>query len=431
MPGIAPPAPPPPAEGPLTYTPGQPPPQVGQTYNPMQFQLSDPGHYTPGQIGQPNVAGYTARAFTPALGPAYTPGQTAQFQGPQSGQILTQQQQLLSQLLDSPDLLDATAIAQLKEKQKEAALQMQADQLAQAGQNAAARGVTGGGWQAGTERRIGDATRGQVLQSQREIDLAALQANRDARVGALSAAEQMLQGQSSRAIGEYGATLSGQQAREGNLQNAAQLGLQRGSLDLQAQGMGDASAQAAAANALSRGSLTLQGDTARESAAQSGFGLNLQAAAQRLLGQQAQAGENRAATEVGLQSDALRLQAQNQGEGQRQAAAASNLAARDSTWGRQQADYQNLLSSIFGQEDRRQSAQSLALQRQLGLGNLGLGYAQMGEQGRQFDQTLPLNTANIMNQILMSRLGYGVDLATLEQNGQLAMFDWLTRNAGA
>jgi hypothetical protein len=71
------------------------------------------------------------------------------------------------------------------------------------------------------------------------------------------------------------------------------------------------------------------------------------------------------------------------------------------------------------------SAQQLALQRALGQGGLDLDARRLGESGRQFDLGHQLNWASLMEQMLQGRLGYGMDLAGLQQNAQNNMFSQL------
>ena len=65
------------------------------------------------------------------------------------------------------------------------------------------------------------------------------------------------------------------------------------------------------------------------------------------------------------------------------------------------------------------------IQRDLGFAGIDMDRARLGESARQFDQMFPLNAAQINNQILMAKLGYGLNLAQLQQQGSNSLADWL------
>lgn len=69
-----------------------------------------------------------------------------------------------------------------------------------------------------------------------------------------------------------------------------------------------------------------------------------------------------------------------------------------------------------------QAFEQLQLQEALGMGGLDIDRQRLGESGRQFDLGHQLAWAHLMNQMVMGRLGYGLDLAQFEQGGNL---DWL------
>ena len=87
---------------------------------------------------------------------------------------------------------------------------------------------------------------------------------------------------------------------------------------------------------------------------------------------------------------------------------------------------------LGGQQQRQLSANEFALQRALGLGNLGLGWGgidmdgqRLGESARQFNMGNQLNWAGLMNDMTMGRANYGLNLAQLQQGGQNNMFNYL------
>ena len=87
---------------------------------------------------------------------------------------------------------------------------------------------------------------------------------------------------------------------------------------------------------------------------------------------------------------------------------------------------------LGGQQQRQLGANEFALQRALGLGNLGLGWGgidmdgqRLGESARQFNMGNQLNWAGLMNDMTMGRANYGLNLAQLQQQGQNGMFNFL------
>jgi hypothetical protein len=110
----------------------------------------------------------------------------------------------------------------LKEKQKEAALLMQQQNLGAAQQGAAGRGFGGGGSLDGIQAAIRGNTGNQVLNSNRDLDIAAASQNRQDILNALGAADSVLGGQMNRASQAYGNTLAGQSAQAGDTRSVSQ-----------------------------------------------------------------------------------------------------------------------------------------------------------------------------------------------------------------
>lgn len=149
--------------------------------------------------------------------PTYQAAQFAQFQNPLNPQVSGAHNDLMLRVLQSPESMNPLVIAQMQEQQKEAALQMQAQQMGQLSANAAARGVSGDGAVGAVGRRIGDATRSNILQSQRDINIAAAQTNQQDRLNALGAGNSYQSGLMGNAVSGYGALLGGQQAQANDM----------------------------------------------------------------------------------------------------------------------------------------------------------------------------------------------------------------------
>jgi hypothetical protein len=94
-----------------------------------------------------------------------------------------------------------------------------------------------------------------------------------------------------------------------------------------------------------------------------------------------------------------------------------------------QTNHQDLLNALQAGsgalgagEDRNLSAAQMALQRALGIGGLNMDQNRLNEQFREYNMGNQLSWADLMNQMVMGRAGYGLNLAQLQQNGQNQMF---------
>lgn len=172
------------------------------TYKPSQLQT---------QITQPGV-----------LPNSYQGSQFSQFQSPEQQQTQQLQTQRMNEMLRNPETLSPQVLAALKEKQKEAALMMEQQGLQSAQQNAASRGFGGNGSLQGIEQAIRGNTSNQILNSNRDLDIAAATQNRQDLINALGASDSVLSGQMGRATQGYGATLAGQGAQAGDTRSVSQ-----------------------------------------------------------------------------------------------------------------------------------------------------------------------------------------------------------------
>lgn len=154
-----------------------------------------------------------ARTAAPvAAAPTYTPQQIAQFQAPNQSAMNGQQSQLMSAILSRPETMDATAVAQQKEMQKEQALLLGKQDNAQYAQGAVAHGTLGSGrtdaFRANSANNVNNA----ILSGNRATDQAALATNRQDQLNALGASSALQQDQLGRATSAYGTGLQGQLA---------------------------------------------------------------------------------------------------------------------------------------------------------------------------------------------------------------------------
>lgn len=155
------------------------------------------------------------------------------------------------------------------------------------------------------------------------------------------------------------------------------------------------------------------------------------------------ADQARAQMQQGIASRGLNLgggQAQA-GERRLNQAAIQNILSgnREIDIAKAQQDRQDVLGLLGmtndvlgGQQGRQLAANDFALQRALGLGQLGLGWGgldldrdRLGESARQFNMGNQLDWAGLMNNMTMQRAGYGLDLARLQQGSQNDMFNFL------
>jgi hypothetical protein len=201
----------------------------GATQQSVQQGVQMPGQSLQGMnLGNDPFKTYQASQFnvnTPQLGQlpgSYQGTQFSQFASPDQAAVTAQQNQLLSAILGNPETMNPQVLAQLKEKQKEAALlqEKQGGQLAR--QFAASRGMTNGAGLAGILSQLSGATGDQIIKSNRDLDLAALERNRADQLAALGMADSVMSGQMGRAGQAFQNTLAGQGAQAQDSRSVAQ-----------------------------------------------------------------------------------------------------------------------------------------------------------------------------------------------------------------
>lgn len=181
----------------------------GQGWNPMTSpQLNNP-IYNPATFNQ-QFSQY-----------GFDPSRISQFGAPNQEAIDAQQQQMLQRQFANPHTMGPEAVAALKAKQQETALALQRSQFGDIDSAAAARGTVGSGMQQAAQNQVRNQTGQNILSSYRDIDLQKMQQDRMDETGVLNNANQFQNSQMNRAIGGYGATLSGQQERERGFQSEA------------------------------------------------------------------------------------------------------------------------------------------------------------------------------------------------------------------
>ena len=213
----------------------------GATSAPQQWQTTQ-GRTVKGQLQAPNLgsnpfATYQARQFqtpTPQMGTlpySYAGSEFTEFQSPGQSQdnaaIQGQMSGLMQAILANPQTMNPTAVAQMKERNKEANLNAQTQLQQQLQQNQVGRNTAGGGYAQALQRQLGSDTMGNVITGNRDIDLAALDRNRQDELNALQAGQGFLTNTADRGIAEYQARLAGEQLQAGDARNVSQDALQR------------------------------------------------------------------------------------------------------------------------------------------------------------------------------------------------------------
>lgn len=162
---------------------------------------SDPAVYHPGQLPTTDLPDYEAYKFD-------------QFSNPDLSGIDNPTQALLKQVLGSTSMSDQN-VAQLKEKNKEEALAMQKQLADQIGSSFAGRGLSGGGQEMASRRRLGEDVLSHVLSGNRDVDLRKMTQDRADQAQALGLAGDYMNSAMGRATQGYGARLAGENAQAG------------------------------------------------------------------------------------------------------------------------------------------------------------------------------------------------------------------------
>lgn len=195
-------------------------------------QIPPPAPPTPPAVGSQNDARtanttapmptYQAATFQNTLGPQ---AQISQFHGPDQSNANAQQTALMNAIMANPQTMDANTVAQMKEAQKEQALLLGQQNMGAYTQAAIGRGTLGSGqtdaFRMGNNTNVNNA----VLSGNRSTDLAAIAANRQDQLNALSASSGLAQDQLGRATSAYGTGLQGQLAQDSSNLSHANFGL--------------------------------------------------------------------------------------------------------------------------------------------------------------------------------------------------------------
>lgn len=105
----------------------------------------------------------------------------------------------------------------------------------------------------------------------------------------------------------------------------------------------------------------------------------------------------------------------------------ATLAGQAQAEANKQAAVKAAMDRFFQTWQTGLQGKQLDLQQQLGQGDLDLQRQQLAQRSSEFDKTFPLNEASTLNNILLSRLGFGLNLAQFQQQGQGGLLDFLSR----
>lgn len=222
---------------PPAYQPGGPAPSVGQPGYTAPTTLpagqlpgmpTAPGQLpvaqAPGQMpGAPAPGQLPTGPATPAPLPGAMPGQqlgtgptVSPWQNPAGMAGSTNlQSNLLNSILSGPQTLTPDAINQLKMQGKEQALSIAEQLRGSARGDLASRGFSGaGGAQLAADAAVDNQLIDSLINSNRDIDLMALERNREDQLNALQIADSVLSGQMSRGSEGFRNTLAGTQLQE-------------------------------------------------------------------------------------------------------------------------------------------------------------------------------------------------------------------------
>jgi hypothetical protein len=209
-----------------------------------QFGSGGGGTAAPGFQSTPQLP-RTVLPTTPL--PTYTPYQFGDRTG-----ILDGQTALLKSILANPHSMTDQGVEQLKQRSIEGSMSMQ-DQLAQQlAQRYASQGTAGGGRHASEQGRLGTALAGDVLNSNREIDIARMQQNRADELNAVGAGGSYLQQQLAHQMAQAGENQMGFGSQADAVRFALESALAQGNLDLGYQGQVNQNDQFYSAQALSK-----------------------------------------------------------------------------------------------------------------------------------------------------------------------------------
>lgn len=184
---------------------------------PITAATGTPGSGTASAAIGPRPPGTNPTQLLDQAAPTYTPAQFTRFgdhYNPVSNTLEALMNERVQQMLLQPRTMNDFNVRMLQEQQREQALAQQAAvQQALQQQQVQSGFEMGGGYQQAQQRRLGDATTQQLLQSNRDIALQKMQQDRLDELNALQAAQAHAAGRTQRAIGSYGAQLQGEQAQ--------------------------------------------------------------------------------------------------------------------------------------------------------------------------------------------------------------------------
>lgn len=130
-----------------------------------------------------------------------------QYQAPDQSAAQGQISALLQAILANPQTMNDNVVSQMKEAQKQQALLMGQQNQSLLDRSAVSRGTLGSGAQRAMQGDNLQQVLGQILDSNRNIDIQQVTQNRQDQLNALTAAEQVLNGQLGRANQNYGTSL--------------------------------------------------------------------------------------------------------------------------------------------------------------------------------------------------------------------------------
>lgn len=129
------------------------------------------------------------------------------YQAPDQSAAQGQISALLQAILANPQTMNDNVVSQMKEAQKSQALLMGQQNQSQLDRSAVSRGTLGSGAQQAMQGENLQHVLGQILDSNRSIDIQQVAQNRQDQLNALQAGESVLNGQLGRANQNYGTSL--------------------------------------------------------------------------------------------------------------------------------------------------------------------------------------------------------------------------------
>lgn len=239
-------------------TPSPQPQQAAPAPQPSQTMAPAVQQGTPPNTGTVNAQG----VYSPGQAPSqqYTPQAVQQFQAPAGMQQTDHQLQGLLQQLMGTQTFSPQNVAQMKGQGADQAALLGRQAQGQLKDNLAARGISSRlGMGQAQNRQIMSDTGQQILNNNRNIDLAAAQQQRQDLLSSLQAGGDFQNSVMGRALSGYNANLSGLGANRDEATTSIQSALQQYQAGLQGQQLASQSALGAQGNALQGQQLAQQG----------------------------------------------------------------------------------------------------------------------------------------------------------------------------